>query len=268
MATTGFSRVLTNRHFEDYRSAKQHFKGRHCKEFIISGTGNSVAAGEFQFASETLDYEDAEAQAYIRTEADDEGQDDAYVYIIYQDDDGVIYGPVTADLANPNTEEIAIGSTNFYRLREMWSEVESATAGGKMVMLCDDEMAGDDNWGYIDDGNSRWAAQRYFVPSATQVEHAYLGRVIAQAPQIAAAAAAVDAIILTITYTPKAIDNIEASAAADLAVTLTFNKELDWQPMIELEPATDVYIEVKKVNDALHDEIYVEASYLEVYARV
>ena len=266
MAATGFSRILTDRRFEDYKSAKQHFQHRHCKEFIISGHGDSSIAGEMQFSSETLDYIGAEAQAYIRTEAVDANQDGKYVYMIYCTEAGVIKGPVTADIAATETDEVAIGDADFFRLREMWSEVESATAGDKMVLLTDAAMAGGDNYGYIDDGNSRWASQRYFVPSATQVEHAYLGRVIAQAPQIAAAAAALDAIILTITYTPKVISNIEDSAAADLSVTLTFNKELDWQPMIELEPATEVTF--SWTDTTTGQAIWFEADFLEVYVKV
>jgi len=262
--SAGFSRIVENRRFEDYRSMKQAYLHSHTKEYIISGSGTTADA-EFEFATEAMDYIGTEAQAYIRCEADDGNQDDAYVYLVYTDDDGVIQDPVTADIDSTvdSTKEVAIGSTNFWRIREMYSEVESATGGGKAIVLTDDDMDAAARWGMIEDNESAWAAQRYFVPSATQVEHSYLGRVIAKSPQIAAAAAAIDAIILTITLTPKIIDRGEPQVAADKNIVLTFNKDLDWQPCIELEPATDVIFSWNHTTTG--QAVWFEADFLEVY---
>jgi len=263
--SAGHSRVLTNRHFEDYRSAKQYYNGRLCKEFIISGSGTTAAA-EFEFGTHGMDYIGTEAQAYIVTEADDGNQHDKYVYLEYYDDDGVIFGPVTADLDGANsTTEVPIGSTNFWRIRQMYLEVEAATGGGKGIHLTDDSLDAAAHWGFIEDNESAWAAQRYFVPSATQVEHAYLGRVIVKMAHMFAAAAAIDGIILTITCTPKVIDLGEVQAAVDKNIVITFNEDLDWQPMIELEPATDVIFSWNHTTTG--QAIWFEADFLEVYVK-
>lgn len=268
MAATGQSRVISDRRWEDYRSLKQHYQHRHTKEFVISGNGDSSVAGEIQFNDLTIHYIAAEGQVYIRTELDDlANQDSKYVYIEYQDDTGAIKTILTADLDNANTttEVIVTGASDFYRLRQMYSEVEATAT--KAIVLTDAVMGGaDDHFGVIEDGNSQFAAQRYFVPDAASVPHSYLGRIIAQGPQIAAAAAAVDAIILTVTYTPKIVDIGEAQIKADITAVLTFNKELDWQPCIELEPATEVSF--SWTDTTTGQAIWFEADFLEVYAKV
>ena len=111
MAATGFSRVLTNRHFEDYRSMKQYYNGRLCKEFIISGHGNSAAAGEFEFASEDTDYIGTAAQAYIRVEGVDATQDGKYVYLIYCTETGIITGPVTKESLELAITQVVVGNS-------------------------------------------------------------------------------------------------------------------------------------------------------------
>lgn len=267
VVATGFSRIENDRRFEDYRSAKQHYQHRHTKEFIISGTGTTANA-EFEFTSDTMDYPAAEDQVYIRTEADDANQRSKYVYIEYCDDDGLILGPLTADLdaANTTTEVIVTGASDFYRLRRMWSEVESATGGGKAIQLTDDDLDAATHYAFIEDNESAWCAQRYFVPSATQVEHSYLAKLEVLYPFMTAAATAIDAIILTLTYTPKVIDSTEDQVAADKTLVLPFNLALNWQPMIELEPATEVIFSWNHTTTA--QTIHFEATFLEVYARV
>ncbi len=262
-ATTGLSRVLKNRRYESYQSMKQYYSDRTIEEVIISGWGTTAGA-EFQFASETTDYAGAEAQAYIRTEADDGNQDGKYVYLQYQDDTGAVQAWATADLAAPdNTVEVAIGGTDCYRVRQMYSEVESATGGTKMITLTDANMVGGDNWAYIEDGNSRFSLQRFFVqPSATATS--YLGRIKVKFPHMTAAATAVDAVILTITYTPKILDAGEAGAAADITIVLPFNHDTVFEPLLELEPATEVMF--SWAHTTTGQAIWFEAIMLEVYA--
>ena len=262
--SAGFSRIVSNRRFEDYRSMKQHFQHRFTKEYIISGSGTTAGA-EFEFATEAMDYIGTEAQATIRTELDDATQHSKYVYMTYTNDDGVILGPVTADLDGANsTTEVNIGAADFWRIRELYTEVASLAT--KAIVITDADMDAAARWGMVEDNETQWHAQRYFVPSATQVEHSYLGRVIATGPQIAAAAAAVDSIILTITLTPKVITGAEDQLAADKDIILTWNKNLDWQPCIELEPATDVIFSWNHTTTG--QVIWFEADFLEVYVKV
>jgi hypothetical protein len=270
-ASNGYSKVYKNRRFEDYRSMKQYYSDRTINEFVVQGVQTTTnTAAEVTFTTgDTINYIAAEGQAYIRTEADDGNQDSKYVYLEYQDDTGLILDPVTADLAAPdNTVETAIGSTDFYRVRQMSCEVESATGGGKAVLLTDANMGGaDDVFGFIDDNESEMAVTRYFVPSATQVEHAYIGRIKCEAPYLLEGDATEGGYFLTVAYTPKPLNLGEVAATANRSIILHFSQYLDWQPLIELQPATEVTLSIHKLVDADHPEIYIDATYLEVWVR-
>jgi len=267
-ATQGHSRILRDRHFDDYASMKQHFRNSNIKEFIISGydtTAGGVAEIDFS-ADIATHYIAAEGQVYIRCEADDANQHSKYVYIEYCDDAGLIYTNATADLnaADSTTEVIVTGADEFYRLRSMISEVESASGGGKAIILTDANMGGvDDHFGVIDDGNSQANIMRYFVPSATLC-NTYLGRIKAYGTIINEGDTVATGFIVNVTYTPKAIaDFTEDQAAADITMSLEFNEFLNWEPCIELQPATDVIIKIG--DNGTVGEIFIEASYLEVY---
>ena len=262
--SAGFSRIVEDRRFEDYRSMKQHYQHRHTKEYIVSGTGATAGAGaEFEFTVEPMDYIGTAAQAYICTELDEATQQNKFVSLTYYTEAGVIKGPYMEDLGANSSTETAIGSTDFWRIREMYSEV--AGLDTKEIALTDDAIDANARWGMIEINETQWHAQRYFVPSATQVEHSYLGRIIAKGPQIAAAAAAVDSILLTVRLTPKVITGVEDQTAADKDFIIHFNKNLDWQPCIELEPATDVLFLWGDTTTS--QTVWFEADFLEVYVK-
>ena len=167
---TGISRVLENRRFEDYKSLKQHFQhNRRITEVIIEGmTTTDGALAEVNFAvGDIINYIAAEGQAYIRIEQLDANQDGKYIYLQYQDDTGAVQDWVTADIAAAETDEVAIGSTDFYRIRQMYSEVEAST--NDAIILTDADMGGaDDVYGFINDGNSQFNLERFFTqPNAT-----------------------------------------------------------------------------------------------------
>jgi hypothetical protein len=267
-AGKGFSRVLKDRRWEDYKSLKQAWQHRPTTEFLISGyQTTTAAAAELNFQTgDTINYIGTAAQAYIRCEADDANQDNKYVYIRYCDDSGTISAWSTADISDApdSTTEVAIGGTDFYRLREMYSQVESASGGGKCVLLTDSNMGGaDDIFGFIDDGESVAAINRYFVPSAATCT-SYLGRIVCRVPYLLEGDATPGGYFLTITFTPVALNGGEVGAAADITQVLSFNEVLDWQPCIELQPATDVIIKIHKLVDADHVGMHIEASFLEV----
>ena len=267
----GLSRVLKDRRWEDYKSLKQAKSHHQIVEFIISGRQLTTnAAAELDFTvGDTINYIAAEAQAYIRTEADDGNQDSKYVYIRYCSEDGTISDWCTADLAAPdNTVEVAIGSTDFFRLREMYCEVVSATGGGKAVLLTDSNMGGaDDIFGFIDDDHSQAAISRYFVPIATQVPHTYLGRITVQSPNLLEGDATAGGMLLTINYTPKVLNGGEAQVAAEhIDVVSWMEDKLVYEPLYELEPATDVTIKIHKLVNADHVVVHIEAIFLEDYS--
>lgn len=270
-AANGQSRVYKNRHFEDYRSLKQFWQHRHFDEFVIQATQltTNAAAELLGVTGDTINYIAAEGQAYIRCEADDTNQDNKYVYLVYQDDTGNVKAAVTADISDApdSTTEVAIGSTDFFRVREFYSEVESATGGGKSVLLTDADMGGaDDIFAFIDDDESEAFIGRYFVRDVATIIHSYIGRIICKIPYLLEADATPGGYFLTVEYTPKPTNLGEVAAAANRTLIIPFSEDLDWQPLIELQPATDVVLKIHKLVDADHVDMYVEATYLEVYS--
>ena len=104
------------------------------------------------------------------------------------------------------------------------------------------------------------ASSGFFTQPATVCD-SYLGRIKASFPTENTVTVNVGA-SLSVTFTP-----VEAhinGGTAEITIEIPFEGKIDWQPCIKLAPATDVIIKVKKINDALHDEIFLEVSYLEV----
>lgn len=266
----GFSRVRKHSKFWDYQSFRKWTKGRVVNDIIVTGTTTTDgAAAEINFAvGDTINYIAAEGQAYIRTELADATQNSKYVYIEYQDDTGAVQSIVTADLdAADTTTEIAIGSTDFYRLRQMICEVEAVATKG--IVLTDANMGGvDDIYGFINDGNSQFNLERFFTqPSATC--DSYLAYIKAWSGSTAADATH-DSFFLDVVFTPRALTTgdgfTEAQAAADKTIHYEFNNELYVEPLILLEPATEVIFKVGDNNDP--GIVCLEAVMCEVYPAV
>jgi len=160
---------------------------------------------------------------------------------------------------------ILTGADDFFRLRQMSSEVESASGGGKAICLTDAAMAGfgTDMYGFIDDGLSSFIPSRYFVPAASE-GRSFLGKLHFKQPYLLEGDATPGGIYVKIILTPKAINLGEAGAASDITLYLSFSEALNWEPCIELEPATEVTISIKKLVDADHVALYCEATFLEV----
>ncbi len=265
----GHSRVLKDRRFESYTSLKQHLSHSIIDEVIISGLIAETDAGptEIDFAvGDTINYIAAEGQVYIRCELDDATQHSKYVYIEYQDDTGAIRPILTADLdaADSTTEVIVTGASDFFRLRQMISEVEATATKG--IVLTDANMGGaDDIFGFINDGNSQFNLQRFFTqPNATC--DSYLAHIHLHSSE-SGTDANQDAFYLTITYTPRVLglsDGFaEAQGAADKTMTLHFYNNLDEDPCILLEGGTEVIFKVGDVNDpsAIHCEFVMVEDY-------
>jgi hypothetical protein len=89
-----------------------------------------------------------------------------------------------------------------------------------------------------------------------------------------AAATAVDAVILTCSYTPRAFTatgtdaqaegGAEVGVAANITAVVPFNHETVWEPLIELAPATEVTFSWNHTTTG--QTIWFEATMLEVYA--
>jgi hypothetical protein len=261
----GHSRVLEKRRFEDYKSLKQHYQNSNIEEIIISGsvTTNGPAAEICFVTGDVINYIGAEGQVYVRAEADDANQHSKYVYIEYQDDTGAVKTILTADLhaADSTTEVIVTGASDFYRLRRMHSEVESASGGGKMVLLTDSDWDGvADTYGAISDGQSHFALERFFTqPESTH--KSYLAKVKLNVPEKDHDGAE-SGYIFSCTYTPKPVNLGEAQVAADVTETFNFSHDLDWQPCYELDGGTEVIFKVGDLDSAA--VIHIEAVLVEV----
>jgi len=273
MAVTGgdgLSRVRKHSKWWDYNSFREYHKGMRVDEIIITGsTTTDGAAAEINFAvGDTINYIGAEGQVYVRCEADDANQHSKYVYIEYQDDTGAVRPILTGDLdAADSTTEVAVtGATDFYRLRQMICEVESASGGGKAVILTDANMGGaDDIFGFINDGNTQFNLERFFTqPSATCTS--YLAYITARGATQAADATQ-DSYLLDVVLTPRALYTgegfTETQTAADKTLHFEFNDYLHVEPLIELEPATEVSFKVGDNNDP--GIVCIEAVMVEVY---
>ncbi len=268
-AGDGQSRVLKNRRFEDYRSLKQYFSDRTIKEVFISGANTTVGAlAEIDFAvGDIINYIGAEGQVYLRTELDDiANQNVKYCYIEYQDDTGAVRPILKGIMDNTNTTtEVAVaGATDFYRLRQMISEVEATATKG--IVLTDADMAGaNDIFGFINDGNSQFNLQRFFTqPNATC--DSYLAHLDCHTAQ-SGVDANMDAFILTVQYTPRVLgvsDGFaEPQVAADKTLTIYFHNDMEEDPCILLEGGTEVIFSLGDVNDPA--TIHVEFVLVEVY---
>lgn len=257
MAVTGgvgISRVLKDAYWYDFQSFMDYWKGKARVDLVhIEGrTTTDGALAEINFCvGDTINYIAAEGQCYIRCEADDANQHSKYVYLQYQDDTGAIQDWVTADLnaADSTTEVIVTGADDFYRIRQMYSEVESASGGGKAVILTDANMGGvDDIYGFINDGLSRFNLERFFTqPEATC--DSYLVYVKWDTVPVAIGAGT-DTFLSGLTFTPRALNGGEAEPDTDITLSYKFQDSLEIQPCYKLAGGSEVIFTVGDIATA------------------
>jgi len=163
--------------------------------------------------------------------------------------------------ANYGADVISI-QTNYYddtfRIRAMSCATEAPTDNN--IWCCDHDAT--NKYAIISDANTQAAPCRYFVPAATtgQDTKYFLGKVKARATIINEGDTTATGFILGVRYTPKALNaNVPA---ADIYQSLEFNELLDWQPCIELEPATDVIFYIG--DNGTIGEVHLEYAILEV----
>ena len=145
---------------------------------------------------------------------------------------------------------------DFFRLREMYCEVEVVT--DKTIRLGDHNSG--NYYGMISQGGRYNSSARYFSRPAANAR-CFLGRIKAKASWESTDAKK-QGNEIQVTYTPKARNSDGGSA--DITINLIFMDKLDWQPCIELEPATDVNIQILALDNTNVDDINVEVIYLEV----
>lgn len=177
---------------------------------------------------------------------------------------GVVVTTLKADWnANTDTDLVSIQTTvydDFFRLRELSFGVEGGDADNTWVC----NLAGNAWYGVISDLNTQAVVPRYFVPAATSGQNTkyYLGYIKAKISQSQQADNDLIGYEVTVTYTPKALNaNIPA---ADVTLLIEFDTVLDFQPCVELEPATDVIISIQRLVGEQYGKVFLEYCFLEV----
>ena len=162
-----------------------------------------------------------------------------------------------ADWADDNVSLQKTLHDNVYRIRRMYCELE--TNDTKEIMVCDNDNT--NSYGIIAQGNTYGnAGSRYFALSNTY--RCFIGRLQLSAPYRLGTDADPIAHQVGVTFTPL---SETGQTAADITLTFDFLDKLDWQPCIELEPATDVIVTIKSIlNDATWSEVGVSLTYLEI----
>jgi len=184
------------------------------------------------------------------------------------DEGGVVVTTLKADWnANTAADLVSIQSVvydDFFRLREMSFGVEGGDADNTWVC----NLAGNAWYGIISDGNTKAAVPRYFAPAVTSGKDSkyFLGYIKAKVSQSQQADNDLTGYELSVTYTPKQTKEAVANSipVADITLQMEFDTVLEWEPCIELEPATDVLIKVQRLVDEQHASVFLEYCFLEV----
>jgi hypothetical protein len=150
----------------------------------------------------------------------------------------------------------------------MISEVESASGGGKSILLTDAAWGGaDDTFGEIHDGNSVFALERFFTQPSSVCD-SYLAFFQVYGNKTGTSAAD-DTYFIDITLTPKALSTdegfAEPQAAADITLHFDFEYGLQCSPVILLEPATEVKFEIG--DNAAAGNVFLMAVLVEDYSQ-
>lgn len=162
--------------------------------------------------------------------------------------------------ANTATDLISIQEfpcSDFFRLREMYCDVEVLT--DKTIRLGDHNSG--NYYGLISQGG-RYRSSAMFFTQPIATCRSFIGKIKCSVSHESTDAKK-QGNEIQVTFTPKAANS--SAAASDIVINLVFQDNLDWQPCIELAPATDVTIKVLTLDNTNVDDIHVEATYLEVY---
>ena len=146
---------------------------------------------------------------------------------------------------------------DFYRCREMYCEVEPIDA--KTIRLGNHDSSV--IYAGIGEG-ARYMANSGFFTQPTATCRSFLGKIKAT-HSIDSTVTELTGASVFVTFTP--LEAYSDGGAAEITIELTFSDLLEWEPCIELEPATDVIVKVANVEGAKLDNMFVEVIYLEVY---
>lgn len=175
-------------------------------------------------------------------------------------DDPTVLTLDTASAANLAADLVQIQTypcTDYFRTRELYCEVEPIDT--KMIEL------GTHDTGVIYagiGGLARYMANSGFFTQPAATCRSFLGKV-KSSHSIDSTVTELTGASVFITFTPLAAN--ANGDSADVTIELTFSDSLEWEPCIELEPATDVIVKISNMAGAALDNQFVEITYLEAY---
>jgi len=146
-------------------------------------------------------------------------------------------------------------TSDFWRVRQMYCG--QVVLDTKAIII---ENAGATAvYGTISKTQHYNSSPNYFSTDAAYAR-CFLGKIIAKASWESTDAKA-QGNEIQVTFTPKA-QNTNA-AALPVIIDLIYQDQLDWQPCIELEPATDVTVKILTLDNTNVDDMYIQIHYLE-----
>ena len=194
-----------------------------------------------------------------------------YLAVYSGNDIGIAYLIVSNTVANPTICTVSVASgalanadlvqiqsyapVDFYRLRQMYCDVEAND--DKTIML--ENGAAAEVYGIISREMNYNSSANYFATDAAYAR-CFLGKIIVKSSHESTDAKK-QGNEIQVTLTRKA-ENADASAS-DIILDIVFQDNLDWQPCIELEPATDVTIKILSLDNTNVDDLYIQVHYLE-----
>ena len=196
-----------------------------------------------------------------------------YLVVYSGNDKGIAYKILSNTKANPTvcTVDVASGAAadadlvqlqefpcdDYYRVREMYCEVEPLDTKQIIIGTHDIGVA----YGAIG-CDARYMANSGFFTQPAATCRSFLGK-IKVSHSIDSTVTEVVGGSVFVTFTP-----LQAHAnggTANITIELTFSDFIEWEPCIELAPATDVIVKISNCAGTALDNMFVEAHYLEVY---
>ena len=194
-----------------------------------------------------------------------------YLVCYSGDDKGIAYLIASNTVANPtvctvspnsgaaaNADKVQIQEfpcDDYFRLRQMYCDVEAND--DKTIQLGTFDLG--TKYGCISREMNYNSSPNYFSTDAAYAR-CFLGKIVCKCSHESTDAKK-QGNEIQVTLTPKA-QNTDATAS-DIILNLVFQDELDWQPCIELEPATDVTIKILTLDNTNVDDMYIQVHYLE-----
>ena len=161
-----------------------------------------------------------------------------------------------ANLAADSVQIQEFPCSDFMRMREMYCEVEPNDDA--QILIGDADLS--PIYGAIAEDSRYSSHSGYFVPDSATCR-SFLGQIKGDTGQVYEGDAADAGSLINITFTP--LEAHVNGGSADITMQFQFSKDFNWEPCIELEPATDVLVSISDITTPTI--VHIEMAILEVY---